>query len=170
MNYLAIDASTKSSGWAFFKDKQLEAFGCITASSTDKIKRIQKMITELDEVLAQYDIDIVIMEEVRPEEKGQSGNIATHKALMYLQAAIAFLLHEKYPNVKMEFLYPSEWRKICGIKTGAGIKRDSLKALDIAFVKDTFNVEVNDDIADAIGIGFAYTINKAQPQMLNFGL
>jgi hypothetical protein len=46
--------------------------------------------------------------------------------------------------------------KICGIKTGTGVRRESLKPQDIAFVKTIYNIEVNDDIADAIGIGHAY--------------
>ena len=42
---------------------------------------------------------------------------------MWLQAMIVLLMHEKY-NLKVEFLYPSEWRKICGIMQGRGIKRE----------------------------------------------
>ena len=37
--------------------------------------------------------------------------------------------------------------------------RASQKAGDIAFVKEHYGLEVNDDIADAIGIGHAY-VNK----------
>ena len=44
---------------------------------------------------------------------------------------------------------------MCGIKTGAGVRRESLKAKDIAFVKSQFGIIVNDDIADAICIGFS---------------
>ena len=43
MIVLAIDASSKSSGWSIFEDGKLKEYGCITASSTDLIKRIQKM-------------------------------------------------------------------------------------------------------------------------------
>ena len=42
---------------------------------------------------------------------------------MWLQAMIVLLMHEKY-NLKVEFLYPSEWRKVCGITQGRGIKRE----------------------------------------------
>ena len=31
-----------------------------------------------------------------------------------------------------------------------------VKQADIKFVKDKYNLDVNDDIADAIGIGYAY--------------
>ena len=66
------------------------------------------------------------------------------------------MVHENFPKIKIEFIYASSWRKECGIKTGAGVKRETLKKNDIDFVKKTYNLDVNDDIADAICIGYAY--------------
>ena len=157
MKVLSIDASTKSTGFALFDGKELKAYKCVTASSNDLATRIKKMVFALDEILSKNKIDIIVLEEVRPEQGLQ--NIKTHKALMYLQAAIAFLVHERFKNVEIDYIYPNEWRKICGIKTGAGVRRETLKPKDIAFVKQTYGIDVNDDIADAIGIGHAY-VNK----------
>lgn len=162
---LALDLSTKSSGYAIFDNYSLVTYGCLTASSNDVIKRIQKIIIDLDNlVLNKYKdtIDKVVIEEVRPEVGSNVTNLHTHKVLMWLQAALEFLLHEHYPKVKVEYMYPSEWRKQCGIKTGRGVKREQLKLEDIKFVKQTFNLNVNDDEADAIGIGFAYVNNHNQ--------
>lgn len=158
MRILAIDASTKSTGWAVFEDKNLKEYGCITASSTDLVKRIYKMTEQLKEIITNNNITLIVMEEVRPEQGLQ--NIKTHKALMYLQAAIIFLQHDNFPNIEIKYVYPNEWRKVCGIKTGSGVRRESLKPKDIAFVKNKYNIDVNDDIADAIGIGYAYTHDK----------
>ena len=154
MKLLALDASTKSTGLALFEDNKLLDYKCITASSTDVIKRITKIIRELFEYIEQNPIDKVILEEVRPEDRIQ--NIKTHRALMWLQAAIAFLMHETQPKAEIEYVYPSEWRAKCGIKNGRGVRREAAKEHDIKFVKDTYNITVNDDIADAIGIGHAY--------------
>lgn len=153
MRILAIDASTKSSGLALFEEQKLIDYKCLTASSTDLIKRIQKIVIELNTYVKNNFVDKIILEEVRPE---QGRNLTTYKALMWLQAAINFMMHENYPNVKIEYVYPNEWRALCGIRTGRGIKRDNLKNADIQFVKDTYNIEVNDDIADAIGIGHSF--------------
>ena len=156
---LSLDLSTKSSGIAIFdNDKKLIDYTCITASSTDLVKRIYKIINDLKLFCQKYDnIDTVVIEEVRPEGNQYGvGNQKTHKALMYLQAALVFFMHDNYPKVKIEYLYPSEWRSRCGLHTGRGIKREELKKADIAFVKKLYNIEVNDDIADAIGIGYAY--------------
>lgn len=152
--YLSLDASSKATGFAIFEDKTLQSSGCLTASSTDPIKRINKIITALDEILKKENIDIIIMEEVIPT---QGKNLQTYRVLMWLQAAINFLIHENYSRVKIEYLYPSEWRKTCGIKMGGGVRRETLKQEDINFVEKTFNIKVSgDDEADAIGIGIAY--------------
>ena len=157
MNILSIDASTKSTGWSVFADDKLLDYGCITSSSTDLIKRIHKMIDELQLIMQKYQIKKVILEEVRPET-GNAGsqNIKTHRALMWLQGALAIMAHDSCGDPEFIYLYPSEWRKVCGIKTGSGIKREVLKQKDIEFVKNNFNITVNDDIADAIGIGYAF--------------
>lgn len=154
MKVLAIDASTKSTGVALFEDTKLIKYDCLTATSTDLIKRIQKIISQLNNFISNETIDKVILEEVRPENGLQ--NIKTHKALMWLQAAIAFLFHELYPKTEIEYVYPSEWRAKCGIKNGRGLRREQAKELDIAFCKKEYLIDVNDDIADAIGIGHAY--------------
>lgn len=156
MRILAIDASTKSTGIALFEDLELKHYDCWTASSNDLVKRISAIIDKLDNYLNSFEVDKIVLEEVRPEDKGQQANIKTHKALMYLQAAIVFLIHERHPSIDIEYVYPSEWRKVCGIQTGRGIRRESLKPKDIAFVKSAYGINVNDDIADAIGIGHAY--------------
>ena len=156
MTILALDLSTKSSGYACFKDGELTIHGCITSSSTDLIKRIHIMIDNIDNILQEHqDISELIIEEVRPEGGYGVGNQKTHKALMYLQAAIEFLIHDKYPTIKIKYIYPSSWRAALGIKNGRGIKRETLKEADIAFVKNKYNIDVNDDEADAICIGLA---------------
>lgn len=168
MNLLSLDLSTKSSGWAIFADGNLKYHGCITSSSTDLIKRIHIMADAIDEILQNNEIDKIIVEEVRPEGGYGVGNQKTHKALMYLQAALEFLIHDKYnKKVVIEYIYPSSWRAACGIKNGRGIKRTSLKEADIAFVEEQYGIKVNDDEADAICIGFAQF--KNEPNEINWG-
>lgn len=156
MNLLALDASTKSTGVAVYIDGQLKHHQCITASSTDLIKRIYKMTDRLHQIIKQFKIEKIIMEQVLPD-KGPS--VKTQKALMYLQAAIQFMKHDDYPKIQIQFIYPSSWRAKCGIHTGRGIKRQTLKQADMAFVQQKFGLRVNDDIADAICIGYSYWNN-----------
>lgn len=154
MKVLAIDASTKSTGIAIFKDKEFLGKGCITASSTDLFKRIHKMVDNIDEIISQVAIDEIVMEEVIPDH---SKNIQTFKALMYLQSAVMMMVHDKHPSVKVELIYPGSWRAQAGIKTGRGVKRDTLKEADIKRAKEIFGAEqLNDDEADACLIGGVY--------------
>lgn len=153
MNILSLDLSTKSSGWAIFENNELKDYGCITSASTDLIKRIYVMTEGIKEILNKYTIDKIYVEEVRPQGGFGTGNIQTHRALMWLQASIAFMLHDNYKKIELEYVYPSEWRATIGIKNGRGIKRETLKEADIRYVKEKYNITVNDDIADAICLG-----------------
>ena len=167
MNILSLDASTKSTGYAIFEGTTLKTYGCITSSSTDLIKRIHKMVDEINVLLKEHKIDKIILEEVRPETGVQ--NLKTHRALMWLQGAIAIMVHDIYPKVESIYMYPSEWRKSCKIKTGRGVVRETVKQHDIRFVQETFDITVGDDIADAIGIGYAHLHPDGKEEMISWG-
>ena len=151
MFYLGLDPSTKATGYSIFEDKKLIEYGCITAGSANVWHRIDKMIKEIEQIIQKYPFSYIYLEDVYPEDV--KSNLTVWKILTYLQG---FILHslDKY-NLKYTFFTASEWRAKCGIQTGRGIKRESLKPKDIEFVKNQFNIKVNDDIADAICIGFA---------------
>ena len=149
MTILSIDASTKSSGCAIFEENKLIHYECITASGSDKFKRIQKMNNRIKELVNQYHPTVAVMEDVMPQDVKH--NQAAYKALIYLQAIIV-----------MTTLYTaSHWRSVVGIHTGRGIKRDELKQVSINLVKQKYNITVNDDQADGINIGLAYYMQNA---------
>ena len=159
MKIIGLDLSTKSTGYCVFEDDKLIEYGCITATSTTLLKRIDKIVNELEELLTKHsDVNKIIMEEVIPSV---GKNVQTWKALMYLQAIFLMLLFKKFNKVKTEFIYPSSWRSKIGIHTGKGITRDKLKAADIAFVKEKYDIDVNDDTADAIGIAYSSFVKNS---------
>ena len=163
MNILAIDGSTKSTGVAVFDDNKLVHYECLTAGSANLYKRIDRMILELDRVITQYKIQYVYLEDVYPEDV--RNNIQIYKALTYLQGFILHLLDKH--DLKCTFFTASEWRAKCGIHTGRGVKRESLKPKDIEFVKKQFGIDVNDDVADAICIGCAAAgVASIEPQVI----
>lgn len=153
MILLSLDLSSRSSGWAVFQDGLLIDSGCVASSSLDLLKRINIMKDGIKEVVEKYKPTKVVAEEVRPENGVQ--NIKTHRALMWTQAAIALMLYDYNKKLEMDLIYPSSWRAAIGIKTGRGIKRTTLKEKDIQFVKENYNLDVNDDEADAICIGYS---------------
>lgn len=154
MIVMAIDPSTKNTGVAIFKDQDLVHHECISASNLNIFKRIDTMVQGIEKLIDEYKVEKVSIEDVYPEDT--HSNMSTYKVLVYLQGFILNLLDKKgIEDKNIKFFTSSEWRKKCGIKTGAGIHRQSLKPKDIQFVRDQFGISVNDDEADAIGIGFA---------------
>lgn len=117
MKILGLDLSTKSSGWAIFDNEKLQDYGCITAASDDLIKRIHKMTDELKNIIEKYNIDKIITEEVRPQGGYGVGNLQTHRALMWLQAGLAFMVHDNFPKLYIDYILPNSWRAKIGIKT-----------------------------------------------------
>lgn len=153
MKLLALDPSTKATGWSIYDDDKLLSHGVITAGSANLYHRIDKMIEGIKVLIDENKIEKAIIEDVIPDDV--RGNQNVFKALMYLQAFVMHLM-DSY-KIKSELVVASHWRKNCGIKTGAGVQRTSLKPKDIAFVKKYFNIQVGDDEADAICIGYQAT-------------
>lgn len=150
---LAIDGSTKNTGWAIFTDNALTAHGVINAGSANVFHRIDKMIEEMKKIIEKYEPTKISMEEVLPEDVRHNNNV--FKPLMYLQGYFMHLFDDC--KIPADLVVASHWRKCCGIKTGAGVQRTSLKPKDIQFVRKMFNIQVGDDEADAICIGWAAT-------------
>ena len=160
MYLLALDASTKATGFAVFNDTELLVCNCITASSTDLYKRIHKMVDSIITIVEQMGITQIVMEEVIPDH---SKNTNTFRALMYLQALIHIEMHDKHPEVQIEMIYPSSWRSICGIEDGRSSKREQKKQKDIDFANRIYNLSLTcDDTADAVCIGYAYLHPKKE--------
>lgn len=155
MKTLSLDLSTKSSGWAIWEDNNLIMHGCIVKKSKDVIKRIAQMRNQVISLIRFYNIDKIIMEEVRPDYNSHTG-----KVLIWLQAAVVIAAYELNSKIKYDFINASEWRAALNIKQGSGIKRNQLKPQDIQYVKDKYDIEVNDDEADAICIFDGYCIKN----------
>lgn len=152
MTTLSIDASTKSTGIAVFQQGKLIHYECINSNNTDTYKRIEKMTIRIQQLCNEYKPTDIIMEDVLPEDVKHNQNV--YKALIYLQAAIVLKMNEYHQNV--ELVTASHWRSMCKIKTGKGIKRQQLKKESKELIKNIFNIQVNDDISDAICLGMAY--------------
>lgn len=150
---MAIDASTHSSGLAIFKNNQLIHYQCIQAHDNKSFIRIQKMVKRIKQLYQQYKPTDIVIQDVLPQDV--KNNQQVFKTLIYLQAAIVLQLN-KLGALNIDLVVASHWRAQCGIKTGRGIKRQQLKKASIKLIKQIYNIDVNDDISDAICIGIAY--------------
>ncbi len=152
MKTLAIDASTKSSGIAIFQQGKLIYYECLIENDRNVYKRIDNMSNRIVEICKKYKPTNIVMEEVLPQDVRQ--NQAVYKALIYLQGETVTKLG--ILNYKVDLYVSGHWRRICGIQTGPGIRRETLKANSKRLVKMIYNINVNDDISDAICLGIAY--------------
>lgn len=151
MKILAIDASTRSTGFALGEQSNLQEHGCIQASSKDVVKRIIKMRDSLSKIIKDNKVNKVVLQQVRPEY-----NSHTSKVLMWLQAAIVIAAYEVNPEIEFEFIPATTWRAALKFKQGRGVTRDMVKPQDVKYVEDKYGIKVNDDEADAICIFDVY--------------
>lgn len=154
-NILALDLSTKRSGWAYYEapDSKIE-YGAITSSSADVEKRIAVMRDDFIKILETYKIKTIVIEEVRPD----GYNLHTAKVLTWLQGVIAVAAYEFDKKIKIEFIGASSWRSKLGIQ-GYRIKREQQKIKDVDYINQRFGFNLTydqDDEADALGILAAF--------------
>ena len=139
-----IDGSTNSTGISIMKDGKLEFYGLIDLhKEKDAMKRIQKMLLQICEVLDRYKLDAVYM-----EKSILKSNVDTVQKLANLAGGI--MLYCAQNDIKFNHPLPPEWRAKIGIKQSSKIKREVLKEQAILVVKNEYGINVNDDIAEAI--------------------
>ena len=87
---LALDLSTKRSGWAYYEapDSKVQ-YGVIASSSADVEKRIGVMRDGIIDLLKELDVKTIVVEEVRPD----GYNNHTSKLLTWLQGFIAVAVY-----------------------------------------------------------------------------
>ena len=145
---LTLDTSTTSSGIAIFHNGILQKANLINLSNEkDSEKRVKQMALELLELLNLYCPQIIYIEDVKVVR-----NAITMRQLMRIQGVILgwSLQHDCEFNI----IAPTVWRKILSFEQGK-MERNELKMKAIEYVKEKYEIETNDDVAEAICIGDA---------------
>lgn len=70
--FIAVDPSSKASGWAVFEDQALVAWGTIDASEVEYSYRFQFIVNELKRLHLGYEFQEVVMEETRYSWRGRN--------------------------------------------------------------------------------------------------
>lgn len=148
---LALDLSTKRSGWAYYEAPDSKVrYGVIASSSADVEKRIGVMRDGIIDLLKELDVKTIVVEEVRPD----GYNNHTGKVLTWLQGVIAVAVYEYDKHINIEFIGASSWRSKLGIQ-GYRIQRDQQKKKDIKYANMRYGLNLTpeqDDEADALCI------------------
>lgn len=150
MLVLALDQSTRITGWSLFKDGQYFQSGVIDLhkiKNTDE--RSKQMSLELCKIIKNSQPDELIIEEVAMQT-----NVDTLKKLARIQGmAIGFATAY---NIPTHILEPTRWRSALSYQQGPGVKREQLKQQSRDFVKNVLGLNIkSEDENEAIAINEA---------------
>ena len=145
----SIDFSSKKTGIAYFINGKYKCHCLIDCSEHKDMEiRFYNMCLSIWEVLEIIKPDIVYIEETVVLRNAQ-----TQRFLTRMQGVIyAWCMNN---GCEFNTIRPTQWRAAIGISQGRNVKREELKTQAIQYVKEKYNLDVNDDEADAICIGDA---------------
>lgn len=149
MRTLALDASTRCTGWSVMEDGKLTLFGKIDErSSKDGLEeRTGRMTHQITELIQRYAPDKIYL-----EDTAKMANMSTYKDLCWLAGGIRYYCYEH--RYTLEMIMPAAWRKYVHIQEN-GVKRAELKRRAIELCKEQFGVEASEDESEAILINLA---------------
>lgn len=156
MIILALDQSSKETGWSIFnsESKELMDFGLISINYSNLERRLYSLREEVKKIIEKYNVEKVYLEDIQ-FQKIMNG-VTTYKVLAEVIGVLIELFYEL--NIPFELIIASVWKSGLGIK---GSDRKTQKANAKKYVEQhyTFDKELPQDIADSICIG-SYCINN----------
>jgi Holliday junction resolvasome RuvABC endonuclease subunit len=158
MRVLALDQSTRVTGWSLFDDGKYITSGIIDLSKIkDTTERTKQMGILICKKIEEYHPDHIVIEEVQCQS-----NVDTVKKLARLQGvAIGFAAAN---NIPLHILEPTKWRAALGYKQGPRVERKALKQQSLDYVKNNFGFVFAEDRSEAI------CINEAAHKIFNWSV
>lgn len=147
---LALDQSSKITGWSIFEDSKLVDYGKFEFKDDDIAQRLLKIVTRVKELIAENGITEVVIEDIQMQNN-IANNVQTFKILAQVQGAILILLAQL--NISYSIVLASSWKSTLGIK---GKNRAEQKKSAQQYIKNKYELDVAQDIADSICIGLHY--------------
>jgi len=147
---LALDQSTKCTGWSFFLDGKYVESGVIDMSKSklETAERSFEMAKAIWKLIKNYKPEHLVLEETQ-----QQSNVKTVIILSRLQGMI--LGYAAAHGVKTHIVQPSRWRAALDFTQGPKVKRAELKQQSIDYVKERLGRELLEDEAESCCLGFA---------------
>ncbi len=177
---VGIDASSSCTGLSIFEDDNLIYYTKIRPhKNIDFRSNSCQIIEQVVNILNDYEIDIIYMEDV-PEFMRQGSHGKQIIKTLVVLGAVQGMFYQKLCyefGYKIEYIGVHEWRKKLGFLEGKERDRESQKQKAIDYVNEHFglnlhfekgkkNLSQDDDIAEAILI--AYSSNIDAPKSKKF--
>lgn len=155
---LALDQSSRITGWAIFDNGKLVNYGkfsaeVVGANIGDRLEFIRNKIRKLIE---DNQVEEVIMEDIQMQGNIVN-NVQTFKVLAEVFGVVSELLVEM--KIPQSAVLASSWKSALGIK---GRARAEQKQNAQKLIAKIYNISVIQDIADAICIGLAFLQNDKE--------
>jgi len=145
-NLLALDQSTRTTGYAIFQNNKLIKVDKFTLIDPLIEVRLNQFRNKIKNVIKEYDITEIVLEEIQLQD-----NVTTFKKLAMVYGVLLELIVEM--NIPYEIISSNTWKSRCGIRK---TRRAEEKKAAQRFVKDNYNLSVTEDESDAICIGYTY--------------
>lgn len=153
MNLLALDQSSRASGYSVFKDSNLIASGTFTADNPDFGQRLVKIRNVIKNLIDEYEINEIAFEDIQL----QAGNVTTYKALAEVLGVVQELSQELL--IPYTIVHSQTWKSYLEIK---GTTRTEQKKNAQKFVAETYDKKVSQDESDSICIGHYISHTKKE--------
>lgn len=144
MKLLALDQSSRITGWSVFEDKKLIDSGTFTLTGEDLGPRLVKYKKKIIELIEKYNIDKIAFEDIQM----QANNVVTYKVLAEIFGVTELLCTEL--QLSYNIVSSNTWKSQLNIK---GKQRAEQKKNAQKYVEENFNKKVSSDESDAICIG-----------------
>ena len=153
MKVLALDQSTRVTGWAVFADDVLQEYGKFDAENAgaDISKRLTYIKDKVKALIDKYNIQKVLIEEIQLQNT-VGNNVVTYKKLAYVQAVLIQMFDEF--KLSYEVIASSSWKSTLSIK---GRNRTEQKKNAQIYVNTIYGIKATQDECDAICIGTHYS-------------
>ena len=147
MRLVTCDTSTTCSGMALYVDNKLKSYAELKPLKGMELEdRMYSMADLISNKLNEWKPDIVFIE--TPQGHGANVKLARNLGMM-LGVVMGWCA---FHGIEFHEVAPSQWRAWAGWSQGK-LTRPELKKISIARVKEKYDIDVGDDVADAINIG-----------------
>ena len=144
---LALDQSSRISGYAIFVDENLIAHGSINLTEEDVGQRLFLIRKEVTKLIHKYDINEIAFEDIQMQAS-VGNNVQTFKILAEVFGVILMLCTEL--KINYTIVSSNTWKSTLKIK---GKKRSEQKQDAQRYVLEHYGIKAIQDTVDAICIG-----------------
>ena len=153
---LALDQSSRITGWSIFDEGELVQFGKFNAelAGTSIADRLHYIRNKVRKLIEENNITAVVLEDIQMQGNVVN-NVQTFKTLAEVFGVISELLVEM--KIPQSAVLASSWKHTLGIK---GANRAAQKKNAQTYVNEVYAIKATQDECDAICIGTHYVKNN----------